>query len=272
MSRKEFNRGAVLARVATKTITLTEAVPLLGISYRQAKRLWRRYRVEDVGSLVHVNVGRGSNHAVGPAERATVVALIRQHYGRRARRRRAGSSGAMERNRTDASRKCGSSRSVTMRRPTPMSPRRIFRRTMRASPSRPRARSTITAPGIRTVRTTTCSASRSPASSVRTTSSSTSVRGCSWIARRAAGCPRRARCWCAKRRMGECASSMSGGTDASGCVRGPPPSRASWRVPRSPVHRLTRRSRSPTRRPPRTIPGVANTNAGWTRRCDGRPR
>jgi len=81
MSRKEFNRGAVLARVATQTITLTEAVPLLGISYRQAKRLWRRYRLEGAGALVHGNVGRCSNHAAGPAERATVVALIRQHYG-----------------------------------------------------------------------------------------------------------------------------------------------------------------------------------------------
>ena len=42
MSRKEFNRGAVLARVAAGTITLTEAVPLLGLSYRQAKRLPRQ--------------------------------------------------------------------------------------------------------------------------------------------------------------------------------------------------------------------------------------
>jgi len=30
MSRKEFTRGSVLARVAAGTITLAEAVPLLG--------------------------------------------------------------------------------------------------------------------------------------------------------------------------------------------------------------------------------------------------
>jgi len=70
-----------LARVAARTITLTEAVPLLGVSYRQAKRLWRRYRVTGESALVHGNVGRGSNHACGTVERAAVLTLIRTHYG-----------------------------------------------------------------------------------------------------------------------------------------------------------------------------------------------
>lgn len=81
MSRKEFARGAVLARVAAQTITLTEAVPLLGVSYRQAKRLWRRYRARGAAGLVHGHVGRPSNHAHAAATRATVLALIRAHYG-----------------------------------------------------------------------------------------------------------------------------------------------------------------------------------------------
>jgi hypothetical protein len=80
MSRKEFSRGSVLARVAAGTITLTEALPLLGVSYRQAKRLWRRYRAAGAPGLVHGNVGCVSNHARPTTERATVVALIQAHY------------------------------------------------------------------------------------------------------------------------------------------------------------------------------------------------
>jgi transposase len=81
MSRKEFTRGSVLARVAAGTITLTEAVPLLGVSYRQAKRLWQRYRTAGAAALVHGNVGRASNHAHAATEREAVLALIRAHYG-----------------------------------------------------------------------------------------------------------------------------------------------------------------------------------------------
>jgi transposase len=81
MSRKEFSRGSVLARVAAGTITLTDAVPLLGVSYRQAKRLWQRYRTAGAAALVHGNVGRASNHARSTTERDAVLALIRTHYG-----------------------------------------------------------------------------------------------------------------------------------------------------------------------------------------------
>lgn len=81
MSRKECMRGAVLARVAAGTMTLADAVPLLGVSYRQAKRLWRRYRGDGSAGLVHGNVGRRSNRALDAATRAAVVGLIRAHYG-----------------------------------------------------------------------------------------------------------------------------------------------------------------------------------------------
>jgi hypothetical protein len=70
-----------LARVAAGTMTLTEAVPLLGVSYRQAKRLWRRYRRAGAVALVHGNVGRRSNHAHAETERVAVLALICAHYG-----------------------------------------------------------------------------------------------------------------------------------------------------------------------------------------------
>jgi transposase len=62
-------------------MSLSEAVPLLEVSYRQAKRLWQRYRTAGSAALVHGNVGRASNHARPATERAEVLALIRAHYG-----------------------------------------------------------------------------------------------------------------------------------------------------------------------------------------------
>ena len=82
MSSKEFTRGSVLARVASKEITLKEAVPLLSVSYRQAKRLYQRYRrAGGTKGLVHGNVGRKSNRAHPMAERDEVLSIIRAHYG-----------------------------------------------------------------------------------------------------------------------------------------------------------------------------------------------
>jgi len=42
MSDREFTRAAVLRRVAAGDLTVKEATPLLGVSYRQAKRPCRR--------------------------------------------------------------------------------------------------------------------------------------------------------------------------------------------------------------------------------------
>jgi transposase len=81
MSRKEFNRGAVFARVERGELTLKEAVPLLKVSYRQAKRLYKRYRTEGPAGLVHRSVGRVSNHARATAERERVLEIIREQYG-----------------------------------------------------------------------------------------------------------------------------------------------------------------------------------------------
>ena len=35
----------------------------MGVSYRQAKRLWKRYREEGAAGLKHRSAGRHSNHA-----------------------------------------------------------------------------------------------------------------------------------------------------------------------------------------------------------------
>ena len=46
MSAKELERVAVLARVVSGALQVWDAGVLLRVSYRQAKRLWRRCRQE----------------------------------------------------------------------------------------------------------------------------------------------------------------------------------------------------------------------------------
>jgi transposase len=81
MSRKEFERGTVFERVKAGSLPLRDAAVLLELSYRQAKRLSRRYRADGAQGLVHGSVGRRPNSARPEADRERVLALIREHYG-----------------------------------------------------------------------------------------------------------------------------------------------------------------------------------------------
>jgi transposase len=81
MSQKEFDRGAVFERVRVGSLPLGDAAVILGICYRQAKRLMRRYRAEGAPGLVHGSVGRRPNSARPEADRERVLALVREHYG-----------------------------------------------------------------------------------------------------------------------------------------------------------------------------------------------
>src|SRR5216684_1512365 len=46
MSTRELRRAEVMGRVKSKTLRLTDAAKILVLSYRQTKRLWKRYRGE----------------------------------------------------------------------------------------------------------------------------------------------------------------------------------------------------------------------------------
>jgi len=63
MDERELRRGAVLAQVAGKGWNLVQAAERMKVSYRQAKRLWKRYQAKGIKGLVHGNVGRVSNRA-----------------------------------------------------------------------------------------------------------------------------------------------------------------------------------------------------------------
>jgi transposase len=80
MSARELRRVEVLSRVKAGTLTLGSAATMLGVSYRQAKRLSRRYRTDGAKGLQHRSAGRRSNHARPRAERDRVLALVREKY------------------------------------------------------------------------------------------------------------------------------------------------------------------------------------------------
>ena len=61
MSRREMSRAGVMARVESEGLKLVDAAKLLGVSYRQAKRLWKRYREEGPEGLKHRSAGKRSN-------------------------------------------------------------------------------------------------------------------------------------------------------------------------------------------------------------------
>ena len=78
MSARELSRVEVLSRVKAGSLSLGSAATLLGVSYRQAKRLARRYRAEGAKGLKHRSAGGASNHARAPAERERILALVRE--------------------------------------------------------------------------------------------------------------------------------------------------------------------------------------------------
>lgn len=80
MSEREMRRSAVLAQVKSGSWTLVEAAERMELSYRQAKRLWKRYGEQGAAGLVHRSAGRGSNRAKPEKLRAKAVRLIRQKY------------------------------------------------------------------------------------------------------------------------------------------------------------------------------------------------
>src|SRR6201993_2479361 len=81
MSQEELRRVEVLARVRSDQLRVVDASRLLCVSYRQAKRLWKRYREEGPASLKHRSVGCTSNRAYAPKFRQRVLDLVRKKYG-----------------------------------------------------------------------------------------------------------------------------------------------------------------------------------------------
>ena len=80
MSRKERDRLTIMAGIKTGELTLVAAAPVLGLSYRQTRRVWRRYEAQGDAGLVHRSRGRPSLRRKPSKLRARVLARYRQRY------------------------------------------------------------------------------------------------------------------------------------------------------------------------------------------------
>lgn len=80
MSSKELKRLGVLARVEKEALNLVNAAEILGLSYRQTKRIWRRYQDEGAAGLQHRGVGRESGRSKPKKFRLKVLRLVRKKY------------------------------------------------------------------------------------------------------------------------------------------------------------------------------------------------
>src|SRR6267154_1009074 len=81
MSKRELGRVEVLTRVRSKQLRVVDASRLLRVSYRQAKRLWKRYRDEGAAGLQHRSAGCRSNRAHDEKFRQKVLRRVREKYG-----------------------------------------------------------------------------------------------------------------------------------------------------------------------------------------------
>ena len=81
MSKRELGRVEVLARVRSKQLRLVDAAALMRVSYRQGKRLWKRYREEGAAGLKHRSAGRHRTERTTEGFRRRVLGLVREKYG-----------------------------------------------------------------------------------------------------------------------------------------------------------------------------------------------
>jgi transposase len=80
LSKKERERLAKFVEVKEGRMSLRRAADLLGLSYRQTLRSYKRYKAEGDAGLAHRRRGRPSTRRTPEATRAAVVARYRERY------------------------------------------------------------------------------------------------------------------------------------------------------------------------------------------------
>ncbi len=80
MNQQERDRKALMEAVKSGHISLRAAGQRLGLSYRQTKRIWRRFQTEGDIGLIHKSRGRESNHSVSCDHKAKVLLRYQTRY------------------------------------------------------------------------------------------------------------------------------------------------------------------------------------------------
>ena len=80
MSQKERSLLVVISRAREKAMTIREASEVMGLSYRQGRRIYKRYVSEGDKGLIHRNRGRPSNGRKPCKLEEIVLTLYREQY------------------------------------------------------------------------------------------------------------------------------------------------------------------------------------------------
>lgn len=80
MSRKERNRMLTFSRVRDQAMSVRAASEVLSLSYRQTRRIYRRFIAEGNAGLVHRSRGRSSNRGFDQAFKNKVIARYQNRY------------------------------------------------------------------------------------------------------------------------------------------------------------------------------------------------
>jgi molybdenum-dependent DNA-binding transcriptional regulator ModE len=80
MSQKERDRLGILGQVRDGYKSLKLAAQQMQLCYRQAKRVWQRFRQGGEEGLVHRGRGRASNRRIALARRETILSRYRERY------------------------------------------------------------------------------------------------------------------------------------------------------------------------------------------------
>src|SRR6202521_4597448 len=80
MSKRELGRVEVLARVRSKQLRVVDAGRFLYVSYRQAKRLWKRDRGEGGAGVKHRSAGGTTKRRCDEKFREKVLRRVREKY------------------------------------------------------------------------------------------------------------------------------------------------------------------------------------------------
>lgn len=80
MGERDIRRAQVMGMVVEGKRSIAEAAEVMGVSYRQAKRVLHRYREEGAAGLVHRNVGKPSGRRSDDALRQAVLRTYEESY------------------------------------------------------------------------------------------------------------------------------------------------------------------------------------------------
>ena len=80
MSKQERNKLEVFSRVKEGVLSLRTASGLLGISYQQCRRIFKRYKEEGDKGLMHKARGKKSNAGISAEKKQVILGLYESKY------------------------------------------------------------------------------------------------------------------------------------------------------------------------------------------------